>query len=56
MIVWGENENIFLRPEQEILKAKIANSNLKVYPNAGHSPQWEFPEKFAEDLTEFLKG
>ena len=56
LIVWGENENIFLRPEQDILKAKIANSNLKIYPNAGHSPQWEFPEKFAADLTEFLIG
>ena len=56
LIVWGENENIFLRPEQDILKEKIANSTLKTYPNAGHSPQWEFPEKFAEDLTEFLKG
>jgi pimeloyl-ACP methyl ester carboxylesterase len=54
LIVWGDKENIFLRPEQDILKAKIANSTLKTYPDAGHSPQWEFPEKFAADLTEFL--
>lgn len=54
LIVWGDRENIFLRPEQDILKARIANSTLKVYPGAGHSPQWEFPEKFAEDLNAFL--
>jgi non-heme chloroperoxidase len=54
LIVWGDRENVFLRPEQDILKAKIANSTLKVYPGAGHSPQWEFPEKFAGDLNKFL--
>jgi non-heme chloroperoxidase len=56
LIIWGENENVFPRQEQDILKAKIMNSTLKVYPSAGHSPQWEYPEKFAEDLNEFLKG
>jgi pimeloyl-ACP methyl ester carboxylesterase/predicted Zn-dependent protease len=54
LIVWGDRENVFLRPEQEILKTKIANSSLKVYEGAGHSPQWEYPEKFAGDLTQFL--
>jgi non-heme chloroperoxidase len=54
LIVWGDRENLFLRPEQDILKAKIVNSTLKVYDGAGHSPQWEFPEKFAADLNEFL--
>ncbi|MDQ3797923.1 MAG: alpha/beta fold hydrolase, partial [Acidobacteriota bacterium] len=54
LIIWGENENIFLRPEQDILKAKITNSTLKTYPKTGHSPQWEQPENFARDLNEFL--
>ncbi|HEY8560885.1 MAG TPA: alpha/beta fold hydrolase [Pyrinomonadaceae bacterium] len=54
LIVWGDKENIFLRPEQDILKAKIPNSSLKIYEGAGHSPQWEYPEKFAEDLNAFL--
>ncbi|HLM00606.1 MAG TPA: alpha/beta fold hydrolase [Pyrinomonadaceae bacterium] len=55
LIIWGENENIFPRPEQDILKAKITNSTLKIYPKTGHSPQWEYPEIFARDLSEFLK-
>jgi pimeloyl-ACP methyl ester carboxylesterase len=54
LIVWGENENIFPRSEQDKLKAKIPNSTLKIYPGTGHSPNWEKPEQFTKDLTEFL--
>ena len=54
MILWGDKENIFLRGEQELLKAKIVNSILKVYPETGHSPHWERPEAFVRDLNEFL--
>jgi pimeloyl-ACP methyl ester carboxylesterase len=56
LIVWGDKENLFLRPEQDVLRSKITNSSLKVYEGAGHSPQWEYPEKFAADLNEFLKS
>ena len=54
MIVWGAKENLFLRDEQDLLTAKISGSALKVYPEAGHSPHWEFPERFAADLNEFF--
>jgi pimeloyl-ACP methyl ester carboxylesterase len=54
LILWGDKENIFLRDEQDLLKAKIADSILKVYPETGHSPHWEQPETFARDLNEFL--
>jgi pimeloyl-ACP methyl ester carboxylesterase len=56
LIVWGDKETIFLRPEQDLLKAKIANSVLKVYPETGHSPHWEQPEKFVKDLENFISG
>lgn len=54
LIIWGDKETIFLRSEQDLLKAKIANSVLKVYPEAGHSPHWERPEQFVKDLETFL--
>ncbi|HEX8734323.1 MAG TPA: alpha/beta fold hydrolase [Pyrinomonadaceae bacterium] len=54
MIVWGDKENIFLRAEQDLLKAGIVNSTLKVYAGTGHSPHWEQPETFVRDLNEFL--
>jgi pimeloyl-ACP methyl ester carboxylesterase len=54
LILWGDKENIFLRGEQDLLKAKIANSTLKVYAETGHSPHWERPDIFVRDLNEFL--
>jgi pimeloyl-ACP methyl ester carboxylesterase len=56
LILWGDKENIFPRGEQDLLKAKIANSTLKVYAETGHSPHWEKPEMFARDLDEFLSN
>ncbi|MGQ0542141.1 MAG: alpha/beta fold hydrolase [Blastocatellia bacterium] len=53
-IIWGEKENFFLRDEQDILIKGITNSKLLVYPNTGHAPHWEQPEKFANDLNEIL--
>ena len=54
LIFWGDKENIFLRDEQDLLKSKISDSILKIYPETGHSPHWERPEMFARDLQEFL--
>jgi pimeloyl-ACP methyl ester carboxylesterase len=56
LILWGDKENIFLRPEQDLLKTGITNSVLKVYPETGHSPHWEQPEKFVKDLRNFISG
>ena len=52
----GDKETIFLRPEQDLLKAKVANSILKVYSETGHSPHREQPEKFVKDLENFISG
>jgi pimeloyl-ACP methyl ester carboxylesterase len=54
IIFWGGKETIFPREEQEILKAKLPNASLKIYPNSGHAPHWEEPQRFASDLNEIL--
>lgn len=38
LILWGEKENIFGRPEQEELIAAIPHAIFKVYANTGHNP------------------
>ena len=53
-IFWGEKETVFLRDEQEKLTKGLPNSRLVVYPNSGHAPHWEEPEKFARDLNKML--
>ncbi|HLA09024.1 MAG TPA: alpha/beta fold hydrolase [Pyrinomonadaceae bacterium] len=56
LIIWGDKEATFSRTEQDALLAAISGSRLKVYPNTGHSPHWEEPEKFVKDLEGFLQS
>lgn len=55
LLVWGEQDRILTRHDQETLAAAIKNSRLVVYPGAGHSPHWEEPERFASDLMGFVE-
>jgi pimeloyl-ACP methyl ester carboxylesterase len=55
LILWGERETIFPRPEQDSLVNSLANADLKVYPETGHALHWERPEQFVKDLEDFLK-
>ena len=53
-IFWGEKETLFSREEQDLLLKHLPEANLIVFPNSGHSPNWEEPEKFAKDLNQIL--
>lgn len=53
-IFWGEKETIFSRAEQEPLLKGLPIAKFIVYPNSGHSPNWEEPEKFSKDLNQIL--
>jgi non-heme chloroperoxidase len=55
LILWGDRETYFLRPDQEALVAAIPGARLVVYPGAGHALHWEEPERFAADLTGFVE-
>jgi len=50
-IIWGEKETVFKRDEQEPLIKGLPNAKFVVYPNSGHAPNWEEPEKFARELN-----
>ena len=55
LILWGEQDALFPREEQERLAATIPGATLKVYPETGHAVHWERPEWVARDLEEFMK-
>lgn len=55
-VIWGEKETVFKRDEQEPLIKGLANVKFVVYPNSGHAPNWEEPEKFAGDLNRIFGG
>jgi non-heme chloroperoxidase len=55
LILWGAQDALFPREEQERLAEAIANATLKVYPESGHAMHWERPEQVVRDLEEFMK-
>ena len=53
LIVWGDQDAVFGREEQEALAAAIPGAQLLVYRSTGHALHWEEPERFAADLARF---
>ncbi|MFJ5698945.1 alpha/beta fold hydrolase [Arthrobacter sp. NPDC093139] len=54
LILWGAQDNLLPRSDQETLAARIPGAVLKVYPDVGHMVLWECPERVAEDAAVFL--
>jgi pimeloyl-ACP methyl ester carboxylesterase len=52
VIVWGDQDDLCSRAEQEILLAGIPNSRLSVYRGEGHVVNWEKPEAIAAELVD----
>jgi pimeloyl-ACP methyl ester carboxylesterase len=55
LIIWGDQDAILPRSDQEALAAAVAGSRLVVYPGAGHALYWEEPARFASDLVAFIE-
>jgi pimeloyl-ACP methyl ester carboxylesterase len=55
LMLWGEQDPLFPREEQERLAAAIPGASLKVYPETGHAVHWDRPEWVVRDLEEFMK-
>jgi non-heme chloroperoxidase len=55
LILWGEQDPLFPREEQERLAAAIPGATLRVYSETGHAAHWDRPEWVVRDLEEFMK-
>lgn len=55
LLLWGEEDSIFHRADQETLLKTIPHATLKAYPETGHALHWEQPERFTHDLLEFIQ-
>jgi pimeloyl-ACP methyl ester carboxylesterase len=51
LIVWGARDALLPRADQEAMAATIPGARLVVYPDVGHLPVIEEPERVAADLT-----
>lgn len=56
LILWGEQDTILPREEQERRAAAIPDARLKVYPETGHLAHWVRPEWVVRDLEGFMRG
>jgi pimeloyl-ACP methyl ester carboxylesterase len=56
LIIWGALDEIFPREQQDILNRKIQGSRLMIFDQAGHAPNWEFPSRVADAITEFVSA
>lgn len=55
LLVWGDHDALIPRSEQEHLLAALPAARLEVYAGAGHSPNWEQPERVAADIAAFTR-
>jgi non-heme chloroperoxidase len=55
LLLWGDRDAYFPREEQERLASAIPGARLTVYPETGHTPHWERPERVATDLDAFVR-
>ena len=56
LILWGDRDAIFAREEQQRLVEVIPGATLRVYLETGHTPHWEQPERFVQDLQTFIQS
>jgi pimeloyl-ACP methyl ester carboxylesterase len=54
VLIWGDQDGLIGREQQDALIRSIPGSRLVVYSGTGHSPHWEDPERFAADVVAFV--
>jgi pimeloyl-ACP methyl ester carboxylesterase len=56
LILWGESDPLIEPNAAKKFAAAISGSKLITYPNVGHLPQLEIPQRSAADAAAFLKA
>jgi non-heme chloroperoxidase len=55
LLVWGDRDTLVSREMQDYLVGALPEADLFVYPGAGHTPRWEEPVRFSDDLVTFAR-
>lgn len=55
LLIWGDADGLVGRDMQATLVARIRDAELLVYPGVGHTPRWENPSRFADDIAAFVE-
>ena len=54
LLIWGDADRLVGRDMQAALVALLSGAELLVYPGVRHTPRWERPKRFADDVTAFV--
>ena len=55
LLIWGDADGLVGRDMQDMLAARIRGAELLVYRGVGHTPRWEDPSRFANDVAAFVE-
>lgn len=54
LIIWGDRDVFCPKKDQTDLQQAIKGSKLSIYEGTGHAVHWEQPQRFANDLLQFI--
>jgi non-heme chloroperoxidase len=54
LVIGGEQDALFSVEEQSAAVAAIPGARLELYPDTGHCPNWERPDRVAADIARFV--
>jgi pimeloyl-ACP methyl ester carboxylesterase len=54
LVVWGARDRVFPRRQAENAADRLKEGSLVIMPDCGHLPHVERPDRFVEDLGQFL--
>lgn len=55
LLIWGDADGLVPRTMQELLAIRIPAAKLTVFSGAGHTPRWDDPQRFSQDLCAFVE-
>lgn len=56
LLLWGDQDEMASRNDQEAQTEAIVGSQLITYEGTGHAVHWEAPQRFASELATFVKS
>ena len=55
MVVWGQRDTVIPVAHAEVAQSLLPGARLEIFPTAGHFPQADEPELFADVLMDFIE-
>jgi pimeloyl-ACP methyl ester carboxylesterase len=55
LLVWGDADALVSQAMQDQLASTIPDAEPLVYPGVGHTPRWDDPVRFSNDLLTFVR-